>query len=201
MVLCHNLICVNRRVRRRSFSLHDSSNFVAQLGGKRRWVRGLVPNAKKNSRISRERRWWQKFFFDDDGNWLGLKDDDMLEDVLEGSNDEDFSEGEKFEAWKRRAETIIELREAQEDMMNEESQAWEDWLVDGTSHVNGSSSNRDWDTGVGESREDVLGDSREIAPERGLVESVRNLVLGREDDDMLYEDRVFRYASLNSVST
>ncbi|KAF5461278.1 hypothetical protein F2P56_017392 [Juglans regia] len=199
MVLCHNLICANRGVRRESFSLHDSSNFVAQLGGKRRWVRGLIPNAKKNSRLSRERRWWQKFFFDDDGNWLGLKDDDMLEDVLEGSSDEDLSERDKFEAWKRRAETIIELREAQEDIMNEENRGWEDWLVDGTNHVNGSSWNRDWDNGVGESREDVLGDSREMASERGLVDSVRNLVLGREDDDMLYEDRVFQYASLNSA--
>ena len=68
-----------------------------------------------------------------------LKDDDMLENQLDGSSDKQLSEGDKFEAFKRRAEVIIELREAQEDMMNEESRRWEDWLVDGTNHVNGPS--------------------------------------------------------------
>lgn len=198
MVLCHNFIFINRKVRRGSCSFHDSSNSVAQLRWKRRWVSGFIPNAKKNSRYSRKRSWWQNFFFDD-GNWLGLKEDDMLEDQSEGSSDEQLSEGDKFEAWKRRAEAIIELREAQEDMMNEESRRWEDWLVDGTNHVNGPSWSQDWDNGVGESMEDVRADPTEIVPERGLAESVRDLVFGREDDDILYEDRVFRYASLNSA--
>ncbi|XP_059460943.1 chloroplast envelope membrane protein isoform X2 [Corylus avellana] len=199
MVLCHNFIFINRKLHRGSCSFRDSSNSVAQLGWKRRWVSGLIPNAKKNSRHSRKRSWWKKFFFEEEGNWLGLKDDDMLEDQSEGSSDEQLSEGDKFEAWKRRAEAIIELREAQEDMMNEESRRWEDWLVDGTNNANGPSWSQDWDNGVGESREDVRADPTEMVPERGLAESVRDLVLGREDDDMLYEDRVFRYASLNSA--
>ena len=71
--------------------------------------------------------------------------------------------------------------------------------MDGTNNANYSSWSQDWDNGVGESREDVWADPTEMVLERGLVESVRDLVLGREDDDILYEDRVFRYASLNSV--
>ncbi|KAE8056085.1 hypothetical protein FH972_012883 [Carpinus fangiana] len=97
-----------------------------------------------------------------------------------------------------RAEVIIELREAQEDMMNEEGRRWEDWLVDGTNHVNGPSWSQDWDNGVGESLEDVRADPTEMVPEKGLAESVRDLVLGWENDDMLYEDRVFRYVAVGN---
>ncbi|XP_030942844.1 chloroplast envelope membrane protein isoform X2 [Quercus lobata] len=194
IVLCQNLIFTNQEVLRR-----NSSSFSAQLGGKRRWVSGFVPNAKNNSRHTRKRTWWQKFFFDEDGNWFGLKDDDMVEDQLEVSSDEELSQGDKFEEWKRRAEVIVELREAQEDMMNEESRRWEDWLVDGNNHVSDSSWSQDWDSGVGNSREDVQADPSEMIPEKGFIESVRDLVIGEEDDDMLYEDRVFRFASLNSA--
>ena len=195
IVLCQNLIFTNQEVLRR-----NSSIFSAQLGGKRRWVSGIVPNAKNNSRHTKKRTWWQKFFFDEDGNWFGLKDDDMVENQLEVSSDEELSQGDKFEEWKRRAEAIVELREAQEDMMNEESRRWEDWFVDGNNHVSDSSWSQDWDSGVGNSREDVQADPSEMIPEKGFIESVRDLVIGEEDDDMLYEDRVFRFASLNSVS-
>ena len=195
IVLCQNLIFTNQEVLRR-----NSLSFSAQLGGKRRWVSGFVPNAKNNSRHTKKRTWWQKFFFDEDGNWFGLKDDDMVESQLEVSSDEELSQGDKFEEWKRRAEAIVELREAQEDMMNEESRRWEDWLVDGNNHVSDSSWSQDWDSGVGNSREDVQADPSEMIPEKGFIESVRDLVIGEEDDDMLYEDRVFRFASLNSVS-
>ncbi|KAK4564779.1 hypothetical protein RGQ29_006731 [Quercus rubra] len=194
IVLCQNLIFTNQEVLRR-----NSSSFSAQLGGKRRWVSGFVPNAKNNSRHTKKRTWWQKFFFDEDGNWFGLKDDDMVESQLEVSSDEELSQGDKFEEWKRRAEAIVELREAQEDMMNEESRRWEDWLVDGNNHVSDSSWSQDWDSGVGNSREDVQADPSEMIPEKGFIESVRDLVIGEEDDDMLYEDRVFRFASLNSA--
>nr|POE83894.1 chloroplast envelope membrane protein [Quercus suber] len=194
IVLCQNLIFTNQEVLRR-----NSSSYSAQLGGKRRCVSGFVPNAKNNSRHTRKRSWWQKFFFDEDGNWFGLKDDDMVEDQLEVSSDEELSQGDKFEEWKRRAEAIVELREAQEDMMNEESRRWEDWLVDGNNHVSDSSWSQDWDSGVGNSREDVQADPSEMIPEKGFIESVRDLVIGEEDDDMLYEDRVFRFASLNSA--
>lgn len=158
-----------------------------------------MPNAKKKGKKqSKKRSWWQKFFFDEEGNWLGLKDDDMVEDVdvLEGSSDEELTEEEKFEAWKRRAEAIVELREAQEDMLNEESRRWEDWIVDDNS-PNGSWWSREIDGNGG--FDDDVSDPSDLVPEKGFVESVRDLVLGREEDDLLYEDRVFRFASLNSV--
>lgn len=195
-VLRQNLNFINRKECWNSFSLANSSTFVVRFGGKRRRVSGFIPYAKKNSH-SRQRSWWQKFFFDEDGNWLGLKDDDMLVDESDSSSDD---EAENFEAWKRRAEAIVELREAQEDMSNEESRRWEDWLGNGTTNGTYSSSwSQDWDNGLDGSREDARLDPSEMVPEKGLVESVRDLVLGREDDDMLFEDRVFQYASVNSV--
>ncbi|KAJ7973660.1 Chloroplast envelope membrane protein [Quillaja saponaria] len=197
VLLCDNSIFFSRKVFLKSFSFQDSSNFVVQLGTKKRRFFGFIPNAKNNH--SRKNSWWQKFFFDDDGNWLGLKDDDMLEEEFENSSKKELSEGEKFEAWKRRAEAIIELREAQEDMRNEEGRMWEDWLMDGTNQNNSSSWSQDWDNGLGESREKGQADESEMFPEKGLVESVRYMVFGGEDDDMLYEDRVFNYASLNSA--
>uniref|UniRef100_A0A5B7BPP9 Chloroplast envelope membrane protein n=1 Tax=Davidia involucrata TaxID=16924 RepID=A0A5B7BPP9_DAVIN len=199
MVLCENFIFFNRSNRQKSLYSHNLLNIVVQLSGGRRRFGGLIPKAKKSH--SRKRSWWQKFFFDDDGNWFGLKDEDMLEAEEESgsSSDEELSEGEKFEAWKRRAEAIIELREAQEDSGNEVNRRWEDWLVDGTNDVNSSPWGQDWSDGLGKSGEDVRADPSEMIPEKGLVKSVRDLVLGREDDDMLYEDRVFRYASLNSA--
>lgn len=92
-------------------------------------------------------------------------------------------EGEKFEAWKTRAEAIVELREAQQDMTNEENRKWEDWLAD--------SNSTSWEA--------VQSDPTQ---EKGLLYSLTDFVLRKEDDDdddMLYEDRVFRYASLNSA--
>lgn len=50
---------------------------------------------------------------------LGMKDEEMVEEVEEefvsSSEEVELSEGEKFEEWKRRAEAIMELREARED--------------------------------------------------------------------------------------
>ncbi|MCI48128.1 chloroplast envelope membrane protein-like, partial [Trifolium medium] len=43
---------------------------------------------------------------------------------------QELSADEKFEAWKQRAEAIIELREAQEDTRNQEARKWEDWLLE-----------------------------------------------------------------------
>ncbi|WCJ34656.1 CemA-like proton extrusion protein-related [Euphorbia peplus] len=130
----------------------------------------------------------------------------MVEDeVLESSSDEEeLSEEQKFQAWKSRAEAIVELREAQEDMLNEESRRWEDWIVDDVNRhsMDGSS----WSQGSdgngaigGSGNDDVLSDPSDLVPEKGFVESVRDLVLGKEEDDLLYEDRIFRYASLNSA--
>lgn len=164
-----------------------------------RRILGLViPNAKKGHKKS----WWRRFFFEEDGNWLGLREEDIeesVEEIEEFGREEGLSEEEKFEAWKKRAEAIVELREAQEGMRNEESRNWEDWFVfeEGNDGVMG-----EWDDdyAVRELREeDVVGDPNEMMPERGLVKTVRDLVLGEEDDDLLYEDRVFRYASRNSA--
>ncbi|XWS73363.1 hypothetical protein CRYUN_Cryun02cG0121300 [Craigia yunnanensis] len=138
MVLCDNLKLINQNPPQTSslcVSWRNPSSFFVHPSCRRKRFSGFVANAaNNNNKYSRERKrirsWWQRFFFDDDGNWLGLKDDDMEEegeDML--SQPEEVSEGEKFEAWKRRAEAIIELREAQEDMRNEESRRWEDWIA------------------------------------------------------------------------
>lgn len=122
----------------------------------------------------------------------------MLDLEESSSEEEDLSDEEKFEAWKRRAEAILELREAQEDIRNQESRKWEDWLVEGSAD---SHSDSEWVggsyTGDGGGNGGGFGG---IISDKGFVDSVRDLVLGREDDDdLLYEDRVFRYASFNSV--
>ena len=44
----------------------------------------------------------------------------------EGESTQELSEGDKFEAWKQRAEAIVELREAQEDGRNQAYRKWED---------------------------------------------------------------------------
>lgn len=200
ILLCDNLIFFKQKVLWNSLYLHDSSSFVIQLSSKRRRLSGFISNAEKHNSHSRKKRsWWQKFFFDDDGNWLGLKDDDMLEveaEVDSSSTEEVLSEGEKFEAWRERAEAIIELREAQEDRRNEESRRWGDWLLDTTDQDYSSSWSQDWDNDTKEFGDKVIDDSSE----KGLVESLKYLIFGGEDDDMLYEDRVFQYASYNSVS-
>lgn len=197
MVFCHNnLLFSNQRSASRK-RLHFGS-IVHVSGGGRRGIRRLVPNAKKKH--NRNRSWWKKFFFDEDGNWFGLKDEEMLEAEEESANDssddEGQSEGEKFEAWKRRAEAIVELREAQEGVQNEEQKRWEDWLLDGT---NGSSNNGSSWFQERRNEDNDQEDLSDIIPGKGFTESVRDLVFGREDEDILYQDRVFRYASFNSA--
>lgn len=168
----------------------------------RRILGFVIPNAKRGQ-SPRKKSWWKRFFLEEDGNWLGLREEDMEEDVDEletsGNGDEKLSEEEKFEAWKKRAEAIIELREAQEGLRNQENRYWEDWLVF-DEESNGVK--REWDDSdeLRELKEeDVVGDPNELIPERGLVKTIRDLVLGVEEDDLLYEDRVFRFASRNSV--
>lgn len=200
IVLCNNLIFFKQKVLWNSPFLHDSSQFVIQLSSKQRRFSGFISNAEKHSH-SRKRSWWQNFFFDDDGNWLGLKDDDMLEGESDSSSTEVLSEGEKFEAWKQRAEAIIELREAQEDTRNEERRRWGDWLLDKANLDYSSSWSQDWDNETKESGEKMRSDFSDVTAEKGLVESLNFFIFGGEDDDMLYEDRVFQYASSNSVST
>lgn len=198
------LMFSNQSMSRESLNRHKSLYIVVQLSSGRRRIRGLTPHAKKNSH-SGNKSWWQKFFFQDGGNWLGKEDEDMVEgEAFYSSSEDELSEGEKFEEWKRRAEAIMELREAQEDMRNEENRSWEDWVVDETNDASSSSSSwdgGDWNDRHEKWREDVRADPSQMIPRRGLVEYVRDFVEGSEDEDMLYEDRVFRYASINSVSS
>ncbi|KAI8571169.1 hypothetical protein RHMOL_Rhmol01G0097800 [Rhododendron molle] len=198
------LMFSNRSMSRESLNRHKSLCIVVRLSSGRRRIRGLTPHAKKNSH-SGNKSWWQKFFFQDGGNWLGKEDEDMAEgEAFYSSSEDELSEGEKFEEWKRRAEAIMELREAQEDMRNEENRSWEDWVVDETNDAGSSSSSwdgGDWNDRHEKWREDVRADPSQMIPRRGLVEYVRDFVEGSEDEDMLYEDRVFRYASINSVSS
>lgn len=202
VVLCQNLVLSkSSRVFKNSFLWGNALCCGVQFSSRRGKYCGLVPSAKK--RHAKKRSWWKKFFFDEDGNWLGLKDDEAFELLEEEeSSGEELSANEKFEAWKRRAEAIVELREAQEDVKNEENRRWEDWIVDGTYDdvSNGDSWFEDSNGAVRKPGDDVGDDFREVFSSRGLVKSVRDLVLGGEDDDILYEDRVFRFASFNSVS-
>lgn len=184
----------------------------------------LVPNAKKkkknkNNFIGKKRAWWENFFSDDDDQiWSGWRADDVLADDARSDNE---NEDVEFEAWKRRAEAISELREAQKDARNAEDRMWEDWLTDGGSITSTSSSrsttpSSSWDQDWGGEREqqkpstnisddDPVGIMRE---DKGLVAYVRTFITRRaendddDDDDgdeLLFEDRVFRYASTNSA--
>lgn len=223
-VLCENVIIPNRRrgqqLFRRAFPSHHappSSNSLVSLfpsgsGGKKR-LSGLIPNAKSGSSSSGKRTWWQKFFLDDAWDWFGLKEDDMLEEPqvstptgqAAAEGERQLSEEESFEAWKRRAEAISELREAQEDARNMESREWEDWLMEGTpgaAAADDSSRGQDWEeaTGLGDRAGDIPMGPGEIMPGRGMAGAMRDLVFRNDEDELLYEDRVFRFASINSVS-
>ncbi|KAL9263605.1 DAY-LENGTH-DEPENDENT DELAYED-GREENING 1, chloroplastic-like protein [Drosera capensis] len=183
------------------------SSSTTRISGVSRVSRVLVRGRKRRGGHSRETgtSWWRKLFFEESGDWGESVDgggEDDEGDEEDGENE--VSEDEKFEAWRRRAEAIIELREAQDGARNEEGRNWEDWIVlhDETNGGVGYG----WDgnggsCGVEGFREgDERGESDELIPTRGFVETVRDVVLGREDDDLLYEDRVFQYASLRSAT-
>ncbi|KAG0464362.1 hypothetical protein HPP92_020431 [Vanilla planifolia] len=91
---------------------------------KRVSVYRLVPAAKRNH--ARKRPWWESLFSEEDDDVLSIwKGVDVLGDTEEV---EEVSCDEKFESWKRRAEAITELKDAQEDARNAESREWEDWI-------------------------------------------------------------------------
>lgn len=194
MVLGQNLLSFKKSS---SVFVHKSCITEARFSWGRRKSFGSTPNAKK--KYSKKKSWWRELFFVESGNWLGLREDDMI-DGLESEglgSDDELSENEKFEAWKRRAEAIMELREAQEDIKNEENRKWDDWLVDVNVDLGNDSS---WvQESIGVPEDNILEDPSELIPGRGLVKSVRDMILGREEDDMLYEDRIFQYASFNSA--
>ncbi|MED6219183.1 hypothetical protein PIB30_033500 [Stylosanthes scabra] len=214
-LLCHhnNLFFFNHFTTSHAPSSSSFNLHFAPANPKR--CNKFVSKAKKKKR---NKSWWLRFFEDDD-NWLGLKDDDMVEIEEENaaSEEDKLSEDEKFEAWRQRAEAIIELREAQEDMRNQEYRMWEDWLLDHNDSASASASGSSWSDGLDydekkknrykeeEEEEEEEEDSVVMEKEeKGLVESVRSLIFGPveqddDDDDLLYEDRVFNYASTNSA--
>lgn len=197
IVLGQNLISFNKSS---SVFAHNSCITEVRCSWGRRKSFGSIPNAKK--KYPKKKSWWRELFFVENGNWLGLREDDMLDGLesegLGSDDDDELSENEKFEAWKRRAEAIMELREAQVDIKNEENRKWDDWLVDGNVVLGNDSS---WvQESIRVPEDNKLEDPTELIPGRGLVKSVRDMIFGREEDDMLYEDRIFQYASFNSVS-
>lgn len=196
-------------IHRKNSNLLPNFRVREDFGRRNNRILGLVvPNAKKKGLNSRKKSWWERFFFEEDGNWLGLREEDLegeeeREYEVEGSDErEGISEEERFEAWRNRAEALIELREVQEGIRNEESRNWEDWLVSdgGNGVVRKEWDYDDDDDEVSELKEeDIKGDLDEMRPERGLVKTLENLILGKEDDDLLYEDRIFQFAWRNSV--
>ncbi|OEL24396.1 Chloroplast envelope membrane protein [Dichanthelium oligosanthes] len=163
------------------------------LGSQRRRVRHPVAFAKKRRRPKWERPWWKTFFSDwndDEESLAGWREDDELSEEI--GSDQELSENEKFETWRRKAEAIVELREAQQDAMNAEERSWEDWISGGSTSGGG-----DWGGDVS-----VLGqitaDPTEIVRDKSVIEVFRDS-LDEDYDDMLFEDRVFMYASTNSA--
>ncbi|XP_010432908.1 PREDICTED: chloroplast envelope membrane protein-like [Camelina sativa] len=209
MVLCHCLSLNSQNPVPESSSSsslrYKSCEPISLCGNKRRkrlWR--FVPSAENNNR-RRRRSWWQKFFFDDDGNWLGLRGDDIIDEASEVAKDDEMSDEEKFETWKRRAEAIVELREGQEEIVGNvdvgsngsvSKKRWEDWIVDSDDTLVES-----WtrDSAVSEGIDDNFELDELRIPDGGLVKMVRDMVLGAEEEDILYEDRVFRYASSKSA--
>jgi len=141
-----------------------------------------------------QRPWWRTFFADwneDEESLAGFREDDeLLEEI---GADQELSENEKFETWRRKAEAIVELREAQQDAMNAEQRSWQDWISGGGGGASGSG-------GGGEASlvDQITDDPAEIVRDKGVIEVLRNTV-DEDYEDMLFEDRVFMYASTNSV--
>ncbi|KAJ0251787.1 Chloroplast envelope membrane protein [Hirschfeldia incana] len=212
LVLCHCLAFTSQHSVLGPSSSSSSSlgynrfHSISLRGKRSKKLRRFISSAEKEEdshtgNSKRKRSWWQRFFFDDDGNWLGLRDDDIVDEADELEKDDEMSDEEKFETWKRRAEAIVELRESQEETgdNNDEgdgnvSKKWEDWIVDSDDSLVES-----WSRGDEEGSDDRSELDELSVPERGLVKMVRDMVLGAEEEDILYEDRVFRYASSKSA--
>lgn len=168
---------------------------VCDFTWKRRRIRvHRLARSAKGGR-GRKRPWWERLFSDEDdelsSSWKG-------EDVLGNDWEADgVSEDEKFESWKRKAEAIIELREAQEDARNADAGEWEDWLGDGA--VDAVNSSWDEDFGGKGLENEVSSDPYEIVWEKGFTGVMRNLITGKNDNELLFEDRIFLFASTSSA--
>ena len=151
---------------------------------------GNDPQKKK-----KKKTWWEKLFYEEDAeSWFGVNEKDMLDDVKTES-ESDPSEEEKFEEWRKRAEVITELREAQEDAESSiNSRVWEDWLMEENSPAVDSSS---WNYDM-EEDSDAAGGAPRSSGEQ-FVGAMKNFLFRTYDDELLFEDKVFRYASKKSV--
>ncbi|CAL5011060.1 unnamed protein product [Urochloa decumbens] len=164
------------------------------LGSHRRRMRHPVVFAKKRRRPKKwEQPWWKTLFSDwKDGKesldaWR--EDDGLFEEI---GSDQELSGNEKFETWRRKAEAIVELREAQQDAMNAEERSWEDWISGGSTSGGG-----DWGGDVGV-LDQITDDPAEILKAKSVIEVFRDST-DEDYDDVLFEDRVFMYASTNSA--
>ncbi|CAL4914136.1 unnamed protein product [Urochloa decumbens] len=167
------------------------------LGSHRRRVRHPVVFAKKRRRPKKwERPWWKTLFsvWNDDEEGLGAwrEDDELFKEI---ASDQELSENEKFETWRRKAEAIVELRDAQQDAMNAEERSWEDWISGGSTSGGGGSGDWGGDVGV---LDQITDDPAEIVKDKSVIEVFRDST-DEDYDDMLFEDRVFMYASTNSA--
>ncbi|CAN6325385.1 unnamed protein product [Urochloa humidicola] len=173
-----------------------ASNMFA-LGSHRRRVTHPVVFAKKRRRPKKwERPWWKTLFsvWNDDEESLGAwrEDDELFEEI---ASDQELSENQKFETWRRKAEAIVELRDAQQDAMNAEERSWEDWISGGS--TSGGGGGGDWGGDVGV-LDQITDDPAEIVKDKSVIEVFRDST-DEDYDDMLFEDRVFMYASTNSA--
>lgn len=160
-------------------------------------ARHLVGFAKKRRRSSkRQQPWWKAWFSDwndEEESLAGWREDDeLLQEVV---SDEDLSEDDKFQTWKRKAEAIVELREAQQDAENAEGRSWEDWIGGGSTAATGGGG--DWGGG-GSFSDQITDDPTEIVRDKGIIETFKDSI-DEDYEDMLFEDRVFLYASTNSA--
>lgn len=173
-----------------------------------------VPNASNGGgggkgrelRSGKKTPWWKQFLFDDDEDdeWLSMEEDGLIDnEAIDEEEDGMAIEERKFETWRRRAEAISELRTAQEDFRNGDRRNWEDWLENfSSSSSNASPTNNSWDQNGGGNDggdDDEDEDRYEMFPDTRLVKTAKDLVLRTYDDELLFEDRVFKYASQNSV--
>ncbi|XP_015695716.1 chloroplast envelope membrane protein [Oryza brachyantha] len=167
--------------------------------------RGMVVFAAKKGRGRRRRPkrqpsprpWWKAWFSDwnDDEESLSgwREDDELLEEV---GAQEALSDDDKFETWKRKAEAVVELREARQDAMNAEGRSWEDWIGGGSTSEDGAGAGG-WGGDV-DVEDLITDDPAEIVRDKGLIETFRDSI-DEDYNDMLFEDRVFLYASTNSA--
>ncbi|KAM0933706.1 putative chloroplast envelope membrane protein, CemA [Dioscorea sansibarensis] len=161
----------------------------------------LAPSRHFPRCTNKPRPWWQRLFSDDaaaDHDWFDWGADYVQEPAV-ALDDPGKDEDAKFQAWKTRAEAISELREAQEDARNAQGREWEDWLEADSSASSPSEQDCDWGDTM-ESSTQMTGDDPEDARrDDSLVGAIKGLILGTYDDELLFEDRVFQFASRSSA--